>query len=198
MPTIALTGNFGMGKSTVLRLFGKLGAYTFDVDDFVHEILKKPDIIKKTAQILGKEVVTRKGSNISINKKRTADIIFHDHLKRKAFEKVIHEEVLKKIKDIKAKILRKKPSAVIIFEIPLLFEAGYRRYFDKVIVVHSTRDIAIRRLMKKNISRDEALRRMRVQMPISRKKKLADFLIDNNNDIQTTKKRVEKLMKKIV
>lgn len=198
MPSIGLTGGFGMGKTTVLRLFSKLGAYTVDADKLVHDILKKPEVIKKIATILGKEVLTKDSTgSISINKKRVADIIFNEPQKRRSIERIIHPEVLKIMKTIKTKILNKKPSAIIIFEVPLLFEAGYEKNFDKIIVVYCNRNIATNRLTKKGFSKDEVFKRMRAQMPITKKKTLADFLIDNNNGIKKTEIQVERIFNKI-
>lgn len=182
-----------MGKSTVLGLFNKLGAITFNIDEFVHNILKKPDVIKRIAKILGKDILLANSRNISINKKRVANIIFNDPYKRKAVEKIIHPEVLKIIKRSTSDILRREPSAIIIFEVPLLFEAGYARYFKKTIVVYCKRNTSITRLARKGLSRTEAIKRMRAQMPINEKKKLADLLIDNNNGIKNTELQVRQI-----
>lgn len=193
MPTIGLTGNFGMGKSTVLRLFNEMGAFTFNVDEFVHNILENPDVIRRIAKILGKDVLLGSSKNIFINKKRVADIIFNDSHKRKAVEKIIHPEVLKVIKLSVSDVLSKKPSATIIFEVPLLFEAGYARHFNKTIVVYCNRDTAITRLAQKGFSRSEAIKRMRAQMPITEKKGLADLLIDNNKGLKNTESQVRQI-----
>jgi dephospho-CoA kinase len=197
MPTIGLTGNFGMGKTTVLRLFHKSGAFTYDVDEFVHNILKKPAIMKKAASILGEDVLTKKQANISIDKKRTADIIFHMPEKRKAIEKIIHPEVMKAVKLAESEILEREPSAIIIFEVPLLFEAGYESNFDRIVVVYCRRNTALTRLFKKGVSKDAALRRIRTQMPITAKKKMADFVIDNNEDMKKTELQVKRIFEKI-
>jgi dephospho-CoA kinase len=197
MPTIALTGNFGMGKTTVLQLFNRLGAYTINIDDVVHAILDKPSIVKKISRLLGRDVLSNRTGDLSINKKRTAAIIFSDSEKRIELEQIIHPEVLKEIKRMEAAIVRRKPHSVIVFEIPLLFEAGYEHYFGRTIAVHSTRETAFKRLSKKGFSKDDSLKRMNAQMPISRKKKMADFLIDNNDTIEKTEKRVKRVFKKI-
>ncbi len=198
MPTVGLTGNMGMGKTTVLLLFAKLGAYTFNSDTYVHNVLRMPKTVKKIANTIGENILIKGSKNISVNKKHLADIIFNEPQKRKVIEKIIHPEVLKAMKLTKSKILSKKASAVIIFEVPLLFEAGYEKFFDKVVVVYCNRDTAINRLLKKGFSRDGANKRIRAQMPMSSKKKLADFLIDNNYDIQKTERQVKRILKKIV
>ncbi len=197
MPIIGLTGNFGMGKSTVLKLFNRLGALTYNVDDFVHHILADPKTIKRIVRALGSGVLFKTSKDIALDKKRIADIIFDDPLKRKAVEKIIHPEVLKEIKAVGSKILRKDPAALIIFEVPLLFEAGYEYFFNQTIVVYCKRDTAIDRLVKKGFSRDNAVKRMRSQMPITEKKKLADILINNNDGIKRTGARVKKVFDRL-
>ncbi len=197
MPAFALTGNFGTGKTTVLKLFHKLGAQTFNIDTFVHDILQRPEIIHKISNLLGNDVLRKNHTGNTINKKLVADIIFNDPRKRKSIEGLIHPEVLKTINQKQSEIFKIDPDALLIFEIPLLFEAGYDKYFDSTIVVYCNRRISIARLEKKGFSSNEALDRIRTQMPLSNKKKLADFLINNNDDLQTTERRVRRLMKKI-
>ena len=197
MPVFALTGNFGMGKTTVLAYFRKLGAHTINVDDLVQQILERPPVKKKIARLLGSGILTENTRGTSINRKRTADLIFHDSEKRHAVEQIIHPEVLKQINRIRSAILKRNPSAVIIFEIPLLFEAGYNSFFDNTIVVHSTLSTAMKRVVKKGFTEKDALSRMKAQMPITRKKKLADILIDNNGSADKTEKRVRQIAKKL-
>lgn len=195
MPTIGLTGNFGMGKTTVLSLFKKSGAYTFNIDEFVHQILKKPETVRKISRALGDDILTR-SPKLSINKGRVAKLIFNDSEKRKAVEKIIHPQVLKIIKTSRSNILKKSPSALIIFEIPLLFEAGYEDFFDKTVVAYCNKKTAIDRLIAKGFSRDEILKRMGAQMPITKKKKLADFVINNNGDISNTERQIMRILHK--
>lgn len=197
MPFIGLTGNLGMGKSTVLRLFKALGAYTISADKLVSHILKRPSIINKLTSILGKGVLIKRCGRPSINKKGVADIIFQDPEKRTLIEKVIHPEVIKLAECLKRKIISKKPTAVIVFEVPLLYESHYERIFDKIIVVYCNKEVAISRLMAKGFSKEDALRRMHTQMPISKKKASADFLINNNFNISSTERQVKQLIKKL-
>jgi dephospho-CoA kinase len=195
MPTIGLTGNFGMGKTTVLSLFKKSGAYTFNIDEFVHQTLKKPETIRKISRALGNDILTR-SPKLSINKARVAKLIFNDSEKRKAVEKIIHPQVLKMIKTSRSNLLKKRPSALIIFEVPLLFEAGYENFFDKTVVAYCNKKTAIDRLIAKGFSKDEILRRIDAQMPITKKKKLADFVINNNGDISNTERQVRRILQK--
>ncbi len=197
MPFIGLTGGLGTGKTTVLKLFKNSGVYTIDADKLVHQILKKPSTIKKLAAIIGKGILIERASKTFINKKRMADIIFNDSQKRRAVEKIIHPDVIKTAKDFKTKILAKKSDAIIVFEVPLLLEAGYEKIFDKIIVVYCSKEIAVNRVLRHGLSRKQALQRMRAQLPISRKKAAADFLINNNLSISNTKSQVKEISKKI-
>ena len=197
MPFIGLTGGLGTGKTTVLKLFKNSGAYTIDADKLVHQILKKPSTIKKLAAIIGKGILIERAAKTFINKKRMADIIFNDVQKRKSVEKLIHPEVMKAAKDFKTKILAEKSDAIIVFEVPLLLEAGYEKIFDKIIVVYCSKEIAVNRVLRHGLSRKQALQRMRAQLPISRKKAAADFLINNNLSISNTKSQVKEIFKKI-
>lgn len=197
MPFIGLTGGLGTGKTTVLKLFKNSGAYTIDADKLVHEILKKPSTIKKLAAVIGKGILIERAAKTFINKKRMADIIFNDPQKRRAVEKIIHPEVIKTAEDIKTKILAKKSDAIIIFEVPLLLEAGYEKIFDKIIVIYCSKAKAVERLRKRGLSKEQALKRMNSQMPISRKKAYADFLINNNSNINGLKYWVQAILKKL-
>lgn len=197
MPIIGLTGNFGMGKSTVLKLFRESGVFTYSADDFVHKILENQAIIRRIVRVLGKEVLTSRAPNLSLDKNKIAGIIFDDQLKRKAIEKIVHPEVLKAIKLTASDILSREPSASIIFEVPLLFEAGYEHFFDKTIVVYCKQSAALERLVQKGFTKKAALKRIRAQMPITQKKRLAHFLINNNDSIANTKAQVKKIIKKL-
>ncbi|MBI5676019.1 MAG: dephospho-CoA kinase [Nitrospirae bacterium] len=197
MPTIGLTGGFGMGKSTVLRLFGKLGAETIDSDEIVHNILQRPETIRKITSLLGESVLKKRGKAISVeatklDKKRVADIIFNEPEKRISIEKIIHPKVMRDIKALMNEKIKNNPSLTVVVEVPLLFEAGYEKYFDKVIVVFCRRDVAIKRLLKKGFAKEDAIKRMRAQMPTTRKKASADFVIDNNDGIKKTGTQVKR------
>lgn len=198
MPFIGLTGGLGTGKTTVLGHFKSLGAYTIDADKLVHELLKKPSTIKELSGVLGKGILSKRNSKISIDKKRMADLIFSDALKRRSAEKVIHPHIIKSAKDIKERISAKTPDAVIVFEVPLLFEGGYEKIFDKIIVVYCSKAKAINRAVKKGLSKEQALRRIHAQMPVSKKKKAADYSINNSSTFDALRPQVKAVYKELI
>ncbi len=182
-----------MGKSTVLDLFRELGASTFDVDRFVHSTLENNHIIESIAGVLGTDDIMQKSNEYAIDKKRVADIIFNDPVKRKAVEMIIHPEVLNCMKAEITKLVKKEKTATIVIEVPLLFEAGYDIHFDRTVVVYCSRETAIRRLSAKGFSRDAALKRLAAQMAITKKKKIADYRVNNNDTLKKTKAQVERI-----
>ena len=197
MYSVGLTGNFGMGKSTVLRLFGELGAFTYSADDFVHKLLEKERIVQRIAGVLGSDVLIKESKKNSLDKKKVADIIFNNPQQRQAVEGILHPEVLRAIKRTKTDIAGKKPSALIVFEVPLLFEAGYKNIFDLSVVVYCTQHVALTRLAKKGFSNEEVMKRTGSQLSITEKKKRADFVINNNNGIARTASQVKKIFNRL-
>lgn len=196
MPYIALTGGFGTGKTTVLRLFKRLGVRTVNIDKIVHDILKREEIIKKIAALLGEDVLKSSSRGITLNRKIIANKIFNNPNKRKAVERIIHPLVLEEIKRVKSRT-PEKGASTIIFEIPLLFEARFERYFDVTVTVYCDRKTVIKRLIKKGFTEMEAIKRMRTQLPVEKKAMLADFVIDNSNGIRKTEGQVRQVFKKI-
>ncbi len=197
MQFIGLTGNFGMGKTTVLKMFNNLGAYTINADRLVSGLLRKPAIINKLVKILGREILTKRAGKTSLNKKRIAGIIFNNPKKRILIEKTIHPEVIKTAKSIKNEITAAKPLSIVIFEIPLLFESHCEKIFDGIIVVYCSKETAVRRLLEKGFLKDEITKRFRAQIPVSRKKTSADFLINNNSTLTDLRLRVHAVSKKL-
>lgn len=180
-----------------MKMFRKLGAHTADLDSIVHEILRVPRIIKRIGALLGDGALSKTHRGLSVSRRRVAEIIFNDPCKRVAVENLIHPVVLRRVKSMMKQSARRDPSSVIVVEVPLLYEAGYERYFDSVAVVYCNRKIALARLLKKGFTGDDVIRRMRAQMPISRKRKAADYVIDNSGVPELTEARVGRIMEKV-
>ena len=183
-----LTGNYGMGKSYVLSVFRELGAVVLDSDEIVHHLLQDKKVIVRVKKILG-EKIEREGG--SIDKKVIAKLIFDNSKLRKKLEVLLHDMVFDEIEKSLRKIKEKR--CIVVVEVPLLFEGGYQDRFDTTMTVYTTQKAAIERLMKSGISRGNALKRLKAQLPIQIKKRRADFLIDNNASKQKTFRQVKKI-----
>jgi len=193
MLLVALTGNYGMGKSTVLSLFKKSGFSTLDADRIVGSLFRKKVILEKIMQLMGSTVFNDNGS---LNKKRVAEVIFKNASLRYSLEDILHPFVFEKIKHFVEKM--NVHDNILIIAVPLVYERRYEDRFDKIIVVHTTEETALKRLGKKGVPKKDAFLRLKAQLPITEKMKRADFLIDNNGTLTETKMQVEKLYKKLL
>ena len=193
MLLVALTGNYGMGKSTVLSLFRKFGVSTLDADKIVESLLRKKEILKKIRHLMGDTVFNKNGS---LDKKLVAEVIFKKAPLRRSIEDLLHPFVFKKIKDFVEKM--NANDKILIIAAPLVYERGYENRFDRTIVVNTTEETALTRLDMKGVPKKDALLRLKAQLPITEKIKRADFLIDNNGTLNETKIQVQNLYKKLL
>ncbi|RMG01760.1 MAG: dephospho-CoA kinase [Nitrospirae bacterium] len=182
---VGLTGNFGSGKSWVLKIFRHLGAITIDSDEIVHTLLEDKKIISKLSEILGKEVIT--GGRV--DRKTAGRIIFSDEEKRKRVEQLLHPLVFQEIERVK----NRYPEKIIIAEIPLLFESGYAGSVDRVITVTSPEETALERLKRKGFSEEEILLRRKVQIAENIKAEKSDYVIDNSRTPEETERQVRSI-----
>jgi len=190
MLLVALTGNFGMGKSTVLPMFEKLGAVTLSSDKIVESLLKKKDVLKKIRECFGEKVFDRNGS---LNKKKVAELVFRSDVLKKSLEDILHplvfERIKKYVRDVKEK------DTVVVIEMPVLYERGYENRFDRTVVVYTDEEVTLHRLEKDGIQREEAILRLKAQLSVEGKIRKADFTIDNNGTLEETMVQVEKIYK---
>ncbi len=193
MLLVGITGNYGMGKSTVLLLFKKLGGIIIDTDEIVGELLKEADVLEKIRRIFGESVFLNDGS---LSKKKVARIIFNNDGLRRSLEDILHPLVFGKIN----LLLNKKEfrDKVVFVEVPLLFEREYERRFDRTITVYAGEEAALYRLEKGGISRRAARLRLKAQLPIEEKIKRPDFVIDNNGTIEETSSQAERIYKELL
>jgi dephospho-CoA kinase len=183
---IGLTGNFGMGKSFVLDTFEELGAFTVDADEVVHELLEEKPVLEKIRQLLGDEVFDGNGDLL---KDKMADKIFAEESLRFELENLLHPLVFERIF---AMLEEAKPSLAVV-EASLIFERSYDKKFYKTITVYTDEETAIGRLEAEGIDRQAALDRLKWQLPIEEKKRLADFSINNSGSPEDTERKTKEI-----
>jgi dephospho-CoA kinase len=187
---VGLTGNYGMGKSTILTMFRKLGAITLDTDSIVESLLTDNKVLKKVRRLLGDRVFDKNGS---LNKKRVADLVFTNDALRHSLENILHPLVFERINLILNKISSK--DKIIIIEVPLLYERGYKDRFDRTVTVCTKEKTALNRLEKDGIKREDVFLRLKSQFPIEEKVRQSDSVIDNNGTIEETMAQVKMIYK---
>ena len=177
MILVGLTGGVATGKSTVAKMFKQCGAIIIDADQLARNVVKP-------GKSAWREIVTLFGKTVlnpdrSLDRQALGSIVFRNRTKRRQLERIIHPRVAREQKRLVRRIAKRKPHAVVIYEVPLLFEAGVDKRVDKTIVVTANRETQVARLKKRNsLSRAEAIRRIQAQMSLSKKVRMADIVID--------------------
>ena len=195
MVVIGLTGSLGTGKSTVAGMFANFGAEVLDADAIAHQLIgPQGACTKSVVKIFGSSVLD--GGNI--DRRKLAGIVFHDPKKIKRLEGIIHPVVKKEISARLRKFERSNNVEVVILDVPLLFESRLDRLVDYTVVVKASRQNQIKRARRKfGMSRGEALRRIRNQMPLRDKIRRADIIIDNDGPLTKTKNQVIEIWQRI-
>ena len=183
-----LTGNYGMGKSSVAAMFRDLGAVTLDCDEIVSNLLTARKVLRSIRRLFGDSVFS---SDRNLDRAALAEIIFSDSRMRLKLEGLLHPMVLRKLKQELRRL--GAGSCIVVVEIPLLFEGDFGSFFDRTITVHTAKKIAVERLKKSGICRRDALARLNSQMDIREKKRLADFSINNNGTRRQTASQARKI-----
>ena len=185
---LGLTGGISTGKSTVSKIFKEQGYPVVDADVGAREVVKPGTVgLEKIKKEFGNKVILTDGT---LDRTALAKIIFDDVEKRELLNKMLSQHIHQWIVTKKNDYLKQDP-AIIVLDIPLLFEMGYENEVDQIMMVATSEEIQLNRLMKRdNIEKKEATQRIDSQLPISKKVILGDIIIDNSGTIENTKKQV--------
>ena len=194
MLSVGLTGNIASGKSIVESYFEKKGIPVINADDVTHELIEKDkNVRQKIKKLFENEDIC--DENGSISRAKIGKIVFSDEDKLEALENIIHPEVIKKIEEF---FDEKRDCDIVIASVPLLFEIEIRPMFDKTILVCADKKIRLQRLMNRNgYSLEHALERINSQISQEEKRNIADFIIENNNDILELELQINKFIERL-
>ena len=189
MLNVGLTGGIASGKSTVAQMFLLLGAHLIDFDDLAHEVQEPGSRAwKEIVRYFGKDILNQ---DETLDRNRLAQIVFTDKKQLEALNNIVHPLVFDLWQERLDKIKRQEEHAIVLSDVPLLFEGKMNDLFDLTILVLISPQEQICRLMARNgLSSDDAQLRLKNQMPIANKAGLADIVIDNQGDIIKTEKKV--------
>lgn len=187
MISIAIVGNIASGKSTVENVLRKKGYKVFDSDIIAHEVLD--GLSEKILEAFkGYDIL----ENGRISRQKLGALVFDDKNLKEKLENIIHPEIKVRIKKI---FEENKLEKYIFVSIPLLFEVGWRNLFDKILFIYTEDKIRLNRLMQRNnFTKDEALARIKSQLPQEEKVKVSDFIINNNHSIDVLQKYIERFI----
>ena len=187
---IALTGSIATGKSTASKALTAFGFHMIDADQIAHKILDEQYLT--VAELFG-EILIDEGR---VDRKALGAIVFSDSAKRKQLEDLLHPLIYDEIKRLSdQQDLLKKPYFI---DIPLFFE-GDRYPIEKSLVVYTRPAQQLERLMSRDsYTREEALARIKTQIPVEEKRKRARYVIDNSGTLTQLKDECERVREEIL
>lgn len=188
MKIIGLTGSFGTGKTFVASIFRSLGAKVIDADRIAHGVIRKgkPEY-NRIVKSFGKEILNEKKE---IDRAKLGAVVFSNAALLRELNRIVHPSV---IKEIRRSIRTAGKKDIVVIDAPLLIEASLDKFIDKLIVVKCQKRRQIERCREKFcLQKKEILRRIESQIPLKKKMKMADLVIDNSLTRSRTREQARK------
>ncbi|EAC4172677.1 dephospho-CoA kinase [Listeria monocytogenes] len=194
--TIGLTGSVATGKSTVSNLIQQAGIPLVDADIAARKVVEPgTEGLKEIVAYFGEEILLADGT---LDRAKLGEIIFKDKEKREKLNEITHPRVKDYMLEARERFFR-AGEELVFFDIPLLFESHLESLVDQIVVVWTTPETELKRLMERNnLTKEDALRRIESQMGIDEKARKADFVIDNNESLEKTQKQVYTFIERFV
>ncbi len=196
MLKVGLTGSIAVGKSYVCDVFRELGCHVLDADDTARQVVEPgTEGFRQVVAEFGSGILLPDGA---IDRRNLGAIVFADEAKRITLNSIVHPCVIaaqdRWIKELEIS----DPHGIAIVDAALMIESGGYKRFDKLIVVWCEPAIQLERLMMRaNLTKDDALRRIEAQMPQEEKKRFADYLIDTSDGFAETQNQSKAVFKEL-
>lgn len=195
MKLVGLTGGIASGKSTVAKILESLGAAIVNADTLSREVVEPGrEAWQEIVAAFGAEVLQ---PDQGLDRQKLRTIIFNNPEARRKIESIIHPRVRalaeQKIRDHTAAAYD-----VVVYEVPLLFEGNLHEWLRPVILVACDVDTQLQRLQQRDgLDRAQAQKHIDAQMSLTEKRRLADYVIENNGSVDDLKRQVEAVLEKI-
>jgi len=189
---VAVTGGIGCGQTTVCRYLEEMGAKAIQADWVAkREIELNEEIRKELEKSFGNRIFYRDGK---LNRKLLAKIAFSDEAKTDRLNRIVHPQMVSRIVSLVEEARESQKFSIILVDAALIYELSLEHMFDAVVVVSSKMSQRLERIRKRdNLSDKEIMDRINKQLPIEDKMQWADFLIENNEDLEILKQNSRKL-----
>ena len=188
MITLGLTGSIGMGKSTVSRMFVDEGVPVFDADAVVHRLQGREGAL--VAEIEAQFPGTTGESGV--NRTTLAERVLGEPENLKRLEALIHPAVER---EREAFVEAHRDAALVVLDIPLLFEKGLDRTVDKVAVVSADEETQqLRTLERPGMTPEKFVRILSHQLPDAEKRARADFIVPTDVSMDETRASVRRIV----
>ena len=191
MLKVALTGGIATGKSYVLEQFRRRGVPCLDADELAHGVTALgTEATTAIAERFGREILAADGS---VDRTKLGPIVFADRAARLELEAIVHPAVHRAIA-MGVRAFELMGDALAVVAVPLLYETGAEKDFDKVIVTACAPDVQLARVMARGLSEDAARQRLAAQWPTERKTARADFVITTDGSFADTDEQITRLL----
>lgn len=196
MLIVGLTGGIATGKSTVVRLFEKRGAYRIDTDLLARKAVEPSQPAwREIVRTFGEGILEENGT---LDRKKLAAMVFSDNTLRHTLNRITHPPIRALLHKELARA-RESGARVALVEVPLLYEAGFENEVDCVVVVTTDAAVQLKRLMERDgLSAEQAQLRIAAQMPLAEKAVRADYCIDNGGTAGDTEKQVSEVWNRLL
>ncbi len=191
---MGVTGGLGAGKSTACQRFKENGAVIFDADSIAKEILQ-------TNQAIQDRIVEEFGADIikdgQVDTQKLASQAFSNEENQSILNNIVHPYVIEAFEKRRDEL--EKKIGLLVVDAPLIFESGFDSHLDHTLLIFASMKMRIARALRRgNLTREEILRRMDLQMPEEDKRDLASFVIENNGSIEELNQEIDKLYHQLV
>ena len=194
-PTIGLLGGVASGKTTVARMFGRLGAVVIDADQIAHDVLDDADVAASIRQEWGDGVLRADGR---VDRRALGQVVFEDSARTQRLNAIVHPPVLRAMR-AQMEHARRNEAAAIVVDAALLVEAGFQDDCGLLVFVETPES---RRRALSETHRgwggDEVAKREAHQTPLARKRELAHHLVRNDGTQEQLWRQVQALWERIV
>ncbi len=195
MKTIGVIGGIASGKSAVAALLAQRGAVVLDADRFAHAALGSAEVLAQLVERFGSAVRNADGTP---NRRAIAERVFAGEeaaANRQFLESLIHPRVREQI-EAELELLQASGAEIVVLDVPLLIEAGWRDLCDWVIFVDAPDDVRWARAAERGWSAAEFAQREAAQLPISEKQAAADATVENSGDLEQLERQVAAILAK--
>lgn len=184
---VGLTGGIAMGKTTISQFLKSKAIPVVDADQIAHEILTVDEVKVKLMDTFGESILDK---NQNIDRRKLGPIVFNDQRQLEKLNIIvqpyIRTEIVRQLDTFSA-------NKVVVLDAPVLFEQGYEKMVDYLMVIKTSAQIQVERLMQRDsLNEIDAQKRIQAQMPIEEKVKKADIVIDTSGTIEETRSQVVK------
>lgn len=189
MLRVGLTGGLATGKSFVGRTFEELGCLWIQADKLGHQVLQ-PDgaAYEGVVEAFGSGILNEDGS---IDRARLASEVFDQPERLEQLNRLVHPPVYALEEKLMAAYARRAPDGIAVVEAAILIETGSYKRFDRLIVTHCSEKLQVERALKREGASLEQVRaRIKRQLPLAEKLKLADYAIDTSGSKEATAEKV--------